>query len=164
MTMISEARVEAILHDCMYTDEEMPPESAIPEGTVMVEGVVAVFGLHPGRLESYRAEVAAMLEALPDSFHYRVEQDGGGVGDSFLRACQTRDGELWTDQHRSVEQLVVLGIGLGYVIYLLPRGLWGMLPGGLPVLIVDTSGELVRAKAEARARMVAAAAEVGESS
>jgi hypothetical protein len=140
--MISETRLDEIFFDCLFTPEEMPSARDIPEGTILVEGVVAKFGLHPQRLASHRAEVAAMLAELPDSFHYH-EGQSGGVGDSFLRACQDKGGELWTDQHRRVEQLVVLGLGLGMVLYLLPRGLWDLLPGGMPMLVVDTSGELM---------------------
>ena len=138
--MISSARIESMICDCLFTDAEMPTaDSPVPEGTILVEGIVAKFGFHPERLASHRVEVAAMLDELPDSFHYR---DGEGVGESFLRGCMTQAGEQWTDVHRSVEGLFVLGLGLGLVVYVLPRLLWPAMPGGLPILLVDTSGEL----------------------
>ena len=146
---LSAARIDAIFCDCLFTDAEMASrESPVPAGTVLVEGISHQFGFHPERLASHRAAVAAMLDELPASFHYR---DGAGVGDLFLHACMTQDGEQWTGEHRVVEALFVLGLGLGLAVYVLPRLLWSAMPGGLPILLVDTSGELAASLAEAAA-------------
>lgn len=88
------------------------------------------FGFHPGRLESHREQVKAMLAELDDSF-----QAKGGGGMSFLNACMTKDGEQW-GEHRNMEQLFVLGIGLGLAKWLSDRSLWRAMPGGMPYVVV----------------------------
>ena len=36
-----------------------------------------------------------------------------------------------------MEQLLTLGIGLGYAKYLMPREMWKMFPGGMPYFQID---------------------------
>ena len=55
-----------------------------------------------------------------------------GQGSSFLNACYDRDGDLWTGDHATMEQLFVLGIAAGMVNCLMPRDMWPVLPGGMP--------------------------------
>jgi hypothetical protein len=57
-----------------------------------------------------------------------------GGGWSFLQACVNRDGEMWTDSHRIMENLFLLGIAIEKANSLLPRELWSRLPGGVPYL------------------------------
>ena len=77
-----------------------------------------------------------MLGELPDEFH----QVGGG-GWSFLNACNNRHGELWTGEHRIMELLVMLGIGIGRVRFVMPRDLWSEMPGGMPYFMVTGSDD-----------------------
>jgi len=75
------------------------------------------------------------LSELPDEFH---DTKGGGM--SFLSACERRDGRHWGD-HRSIEQLLALGIGTNQSRILLPRSMWNVLPGGMPYFSVVTDAQ-----------------------
>lgn len=118
-------RVQEIFLDCLFRDGEDASTA------VMVEGITTRFGLHPDRIESHRDDVKTLLAQLPETFHAEA---GGGW--SFLNACTNRDGELWTGEHRIMEQLFVLGMALGLVECQLPREMWSVLPGGMPYYVV----------------------------
>lgn len=123
--MIDTQELEAAFISCLYNDDESI------EGHVAVEGITARYGLHPERLEATREQVKGWLAQLPETFH----KNGGG-GWSFLNACMTRNDEHW-GEHRNMEQLFVLGMGLGLVQCCMPREFWGMLPGGMPYYVVN---------------------------
>lgn len=131
--IIDPDEVEAALRDCLYHDDEIPAGDPvpIPNGAVLVEGIMLKVGLHPGRLESHRQQVKGWLEALPTEFR----ADGGG-GWSFLNACFQKDGLQWTGFHRTMDALFILGIGLGYARFQLPRAFWSSLPGGMPYIVL----------------------------
>lgn len=118
--------------DCLFTDEETKDKSVaeLKKEAVLVHGVANDFGFVSERVEKHRDEIASMLQDLPDEFH---QKKGGGM--SFLQACMDKDGNLW-GEHRSIEQLVTLGIAIGQVKYCLPREMWSALPGGVPYLVV----------------------------
>lgn len=132
---LTAARVEELFIDCLYgEDEDMT-------GYVEVDGILNPYGLHPGRLESHRVEVAAMLMELPLPFRKTIAPDEngdvGGGGWSFLNAYMDRHDRQWTGLHQTQEQLIVMGIGLGLAEYLLGREAWAAFPGGVPYLQVD---------------------------
>ena len=127
--LINARRVEEVLCDCLYQEEEIKEPGVPPEGAILVEGIVRKYGFHPDRLENHRVEVVEWLKALPDEF-----RDSGG-GWSFLNACMDRNGNLW-GEHPSMEALVCLGIGLGLVEFGLPRESWTVLPGGVPYFTI----------------------------
>jgi hypothetical protein len=135
--LISSERVSEIFHDVLYTTDEVlaVPQGDAPEGAVVVEGVMTKFGLHPQRLESHRDEVTHMLQALPMEF--RSVAVGGGGGWSFLNACQDANDHQWTGMHQVMDELFVLGQGLGLVSYLMPRDMWDAMPGGMPYVMVS---------------------------
>lgn len=108
-------------YHCLFKQEEVL--NGTPEDAVLVEGIRISVGLHPERLEETREQVREWLSLLPKRF-----QDG----DSFLNACTQEDGVLWTGEHQTVEQLFLLGMGLGLVQCLAPKEMWPMLPGGMP--------------------------------
>ncbi len=132
--MIDSEEVELCFLDCLYKKEEVPKDGSIPEGCIQVEGLVGNFGFHPQRLESKRQQVKAWLAQLPREFF-----KGTGEGTSFSRVCYLHSGGQWTGFHRSAEQLITLGIGLGFVKSVLPRERWHLLPGGLPYYMIDLS-------------------------
>ena len=132
---IDPQEVEKAFLDCLYKEAEMEGVSGIPEGTVLVEGIMNKLGFHPQRLESKRSQVTRWLGLLPKQFH-----KGGGGGWSFLNACDQEDGTQWTGLHQRMDQLFCLGIGLGLVKYQLPREMWGALPGGVPYCEIDIGG------------------------
>ena len=122
---LSPDRVEAVFADCLLREGETA------EAGVAAAGVVHATLLHRGRLSGHSGEVRAMLGELPEQFHA-----GTGDGWSFLNACYDRHGEQWTGLHATMERLFQLGEGLGLVKSLLPRELWGVLPGGMPYYVV----------------------------
>lgn len=131
MSILTAKAVDEIFMDCLFRDEEVSKEAAEPPaGAVIVEGIMHVFAMHPERLEGHREKVKAMLAELDDSF-----QAKGGGGMSFLNACMTKDGEHW-GEHRNMEQLFVLGIGLKLAKWLSARELWRAMPGGMPYVVV----------------------------
>lgn len=118
------SKLEKIMGDCLFADNE-DTNSAI-----LVEGIVNNFGFHPERLESHRAEVEKMLSELPIEF---FPETGGGM--SFLAACNDKYGRQW-GEHRSMEALFALGIALGKVDLLIPKEMWSVFPGGMPYYVV----------------------------
>lgn len=133
--MISPERIETILKDCLYRKSELSQNQLEPPlDAVLVEGCINKFGLHPGRLESHRAEVAELLSYLPKGF---TMTDGGGR--SFLEACMDRDGHQW-GEYIDIDRLVCLGIGLKIVQWCLPRDMWNVFPGGMPYFQVSYTG------------------------
>jgi hypothetical protein len=131
--MIDAAKIDAAFRDSLFKREEVP-DGEPPAGAVIVQGVLSQFGFHKARLESHREEVREALAGLPDGFH-----SGKGGGQSFLNACMDKDGNQW-GEHRNIEQLISLGIGLGYVAYCLPKEAWQSLPGGMPYFSVTLEG------------------------
>ena len=117
-------KVEVIFLDCLFKDGE-DTTNYIP-----VQGLTRRFGFHPGRLNSHREEIIELLNELPEPF---MEKKGGGW--TFLKACNTKDGELW-GQHPNMEQLFCLGMGIGKVKCLTPREIWPYMPGGRPYYCV----------------------------
>ena len=116
--------VEFIFLDCLFRESEDKTLA------VIVEGIINDFGFHPDRLKQHEEDIYSLLKELPDEF-----QRDTGSGWSFLNACNDKNGILW-GQHRNIEQLVTLGIGIEKAKYSLPRQLWPALPGGMPYLVV----------------------------
>lgn len=121
---ISAKEVRALLLSCLFKEGE-DTTNYVP-----AEGILSRLGFHPERLEQARPQVVAWLNLLPDNFK---EEGGGGM--SFLAACMDKNGVHW-GEHQSMEQLFLLGIGLGLVKCLLPRDMWQVLPGGMPYYVV----------------------------
>ncbi len=128
--LINEQSVEQAFVFCLFHPDELVG-GAMPEDAVLVEGIMAKYGLHPQRLESQRANVTRWLGSLPREFL----QSGGG-GWSFLNACNDANGGQWTDFHQRMEQLFCLGMGLGLVKCLMPCEMWDVLPGCMPYYMV----------------------------
>lgn len=130
-------KVRKLVHDCMYDKEELTkhPETdeyIFPEGGVLVEGIMLNIVFDPAKLAKNKEQIRTLLNELPESFH---KEAGGGY--SFFHGCLDKNGRQW-GEHRSVESLLVLGIGVGLASFCAPREVWKMLPGGLPYFMVDT--------------------------
>lgn len=126
-TVLDPERVNVMFVDCLFRDGEDTSKH------VKAEGITRNVGFHPKRLESHKAEIEAMLDELPDEF-----KEGGGGGMSFLNACNDKQGNQWTGLHQRMEQLFQLGIGIGKVQCLMPREMWGILPGGMPYYLITS--------------------------
>jgi len=118
-------RVDEVFRDCLFKEDEDKTNY------VKAEGIVTNVGFHPDRLSNYKDEIRQMLDELPDTFK---EKSGGGW--SFLQACEDKHGNQWTGEHRSMEQLFLLGLAIGAVKCLLPRAVWAALPGGMPYYVI----------------------------
>lgn len=130
--MIDPRRIEEIMLDSLFTPEEVEAaKPKNPEPHVLADMITAKFGFHPLRLMSHDAEIAAMLDQLPDQF-----QQSKGGGWTFLNGCLASDGSQWTDSHKFVESLFALGIATGRMKCLVPKELWSSMPGGVPYYVV----------------------------
>jgi hypothetical protein len=145
MTQLTSEAVNNLMTKCLFTADEAPDFTSArigytiglstpPADSIVVEGVVNTFAFHPGRIAENTPDIAALLALLPAPFKADGPDSGGGW--SFLNACVTKDGVQWTDLHRTVEALVVLGIAAGKVAWMLPRKIWSALPGGMPYFVV----------------------------
>jgi hypothetical protein len=126
-------KVREIVLDSLFKDEEAPKDGSIPLNAIIVEGITVKIGFHKERLESHREEIRELLAELPENF---MAEKGGGW--SFLNACNDKDGHQW-GEHRNMEELFMLGMGLGVVKYILPRKMWAFLPGAMPYVSVHLS-------------------------
>ncbi|WCF11483.1 hypothetical protein NDS46_31495 (plasmid) [Paenibacillus thiaminolyticus] len=123
---INPERVKEILVDCLFREEELKDGKPILP-YIDVEGVKFSMGFHPERLSMYKDEVAQMIANLKTDINTEN-------GISFLEICLDKRGHLWTGQHEVCDDLIVLGIGLKLLEYVLPREMWNMCPGGLPMV------------------------------
>lgn len=98
-------------------------------GYKLVHGITMSTGFHPIRLKENKPIVANMLLQLPEEFHM-------GTGNSFVYACETKNGVNW-GCHKHVEQLLLLGLATELVKYTVPKSMWVGLPGGLPYFAVS---------------------------
>ena len=127
-------RVKGIFESCLCLFDESQREELLDKetGKVLVEGIMIKVYLDKFKLEhEYRPEIEGMLLDLPDQFH----ADKGG-GWSFLNACDDRRGNQWTGLHAAMDQLFMLGIGIDFAQYQLPREMWSGFPGGMPYVSV----------------------------
>ncbi len=118
-------KVEKIFKSCLFQEGEVTDNYSIGYG------VNVKVGFHPERLSSCAQTIEEMLSYLPDTF----KRSGGG-GMSFLHMCEDKDGNLWTGDHRTVDQLVCLGSAIGKLSFPMPREMWSYLPGGMPYVLI----------------------------
>lgn len=125
MAKLSAGVVELLFRKCLFGKGDKRNQR------VEVEGVMNTYALHRGRLSKHETQIIELLGELPGQFHAAY---GGGW--SFLNACMDRNGNQWTGMHRSVELLVVLGLGVRKVEFVLPREQWSDFPGNMPYFVV----------------------------
>lgn len=128
MTKLTTEAVETIFKHVLFKDDEAPNESP-PEDAVKVEGLVNQYAFHPSRLTAAKSDIDGLLSELPAQFHR-----GKGGGWSFLNACMNNDGDQW-GEHRDIERLICLGIGVGSASWLM-KDMAEVMPGGVPYLEV----------------------------
>jgi hypothetical protein len=130
MPKLTSKAVHDVFVDCLFLPAEIH-DGKPPADAILVEGIMMNVGFHPGRLEGHRAEVEGFLAELPDVF-----KDGM----TFLNMAEDRHGNLW-GEHRNMEQLVLLAIGLKRMAFCMPKALWSAFPGGMPYVQVLTPKE-----------------------
>lgn len=116
--------VRGIFDDCLFMDGEDVA------GAIIVDGVIAKFGLHPGRVASHASGIADIVRRVASDDHMR----NGGGGASFLALCVDREGNHW-GEHTSMQELCVLAIAAGIGKWCAPRSIWPILPGGMPYVV-----------------------------
>lgn len=121
--------VNDLFMHCLFANSELvdgkPPAGLEP---VVAEGIVQTVGFHPKRIAESKEKVAGLIAKIAsDEF---LKTKGGGM--SFLNLCNDRQGNQWTNLHRTMEQLVQLAIGTKLGGYCAPRDFWMVLPGGMP--------------------------------
>ena len=97
---------------------------------VKVHGVMMNVGFHPQRLEENRFKITELLLQCHENFMESSEAKGY----SFLAFCEDKNGEQWTGLHAVCDNLICLGLAIEKVVFLLPREVWQMLPGGMPYI------------------------------
>lgn len=125
---LTSKNVREIFLDCLAGTEDNP-------NLIKVEGVMNKVGLDKLKLEKYHNDIFDMLMQLPKEFRKTV---GGGY--SFLAGCRNKDDQQW-GEHINVDELMMLGIGIGKAEIMLPRDLWKILPGGVPYFVVYDSND-----------------------
>ncbi len=113
--------VSSIVRDSLFKENEDTTTM------IMVEGVKNTFGFNPVSIEKHKSEIEDMLSQLPDEF--------SKSGWSFLQACMRNDDVQWGD-HRSIDELICLGLAIEKVSFCMPRELWAIFPGGMPYFVV----------------------------
>lgn len=129
--MINAKTLNEMFLDCLFKADEIVDDKPIIE-PLIVEGVLGSFGFHAGRVKIHETEIIAMLKEMQPEF---FKSTGGGW--SFLNLCQDRNGNQWTDFHKTVNELICLGIAIKKVRYLLPREMWDCFPGGMPYVQIE---------------------------
>lgn len=125
--MIKDSRVNEIFRDCLFKKEEVIDGVPIDK-PIIVEGIRASYGFNSKRLSSYKDEINSMLDSMNETFK---------EGWSFLNLCFDKDNNQWTGSHRSMEELMCLGMGIGRIYYCMPdRNFWSILPGGMPYIVI----------------------------
>lgn len=128
--MIGLCKLENIMLDCLFKEEELVDGKSIVE-PIVANGILNDFGFHPARLENHREDVQEMINQL------HVEFKNGW---SFLNLCVDQDGNHW-GEHVDCEKLTVLAIALGLAEYKLPKEYWHALPGNMPYISFKFSDE-----------------------
>ena len=132
------ALVREIMENSLYTAEEAATFNSTPPGdAILVEGITRKFGFHPKRLLANEEAIVACVMDMQDNFF----ADKGG-GWSFLQMCMDKHGDQWAE-HPTMEELIVLAMGLGLAKWCLPKEMWAALPGNMPYVMFD-----LRKKAE----------------
>ncbi len=119
-----------VFMDCLFKKGE-PQNDA-----VIVKGVMLHIGFNPIKIEKHKQDIEDLLSGLPDSF-----KASGGGGYTFLNACDTKDGKQWADMHKTMDELVCLGLATGKVEFCMPRDHWSILPGGMPYFMIKDAKE-----------------------
>lgn len=120
--MISSEEVTEIFKDCLYRDEELIDGKPLIE-PIIIQGIRSMYGLHPERIKYYSSKIEEFMNVMPNEFKQ---------GWSFLNLCKTKDGDLWTGLHSVCEELMVLAIASGKMVYCCEKDMWDVLPGKVP--------------------------------
>lgn len=123
---LTHKNVEEVFKYCLYNENEDHSDN-----DTVVQGIQLNVKFHPERLKDKEPIIVDFLEQLPDDF-----KSTGGGGMSFLNMCMDNKDKMWTDLHRTVELLLLLGIAIEKARFTFPRDFWKSMPGGMPYIVV----------------------------
>ena len=112
---------------CLFTEEELKYDFKIAKEA---KGVMLNVAFNIDRLNNEKNNIYDMLKCLSDDF--MIDK---GCGMSFLNMCVDKNENHW-GEHRTVDELVCLGLGIDALSFLLPRDMWYLLPGEMPYIVV----------------------------
>lgn len=124
MTKLTPQAVQALMKSCLL-------DKSTDADAVAVEGLVNNYSFDKAAIAQHSEKIGELLDQLPLPFQAKK---GGGW--SFLNACHDRHNDLWTGEHRIMEQLFCLGIAAGRAKWLM-REMADILPGGMPYVVVQ---------------------------
>lgn len=101
---------------------------------IIVDGVTSTAELNTERLQENRRVILGMLAELLEKFN-------DNNGSSYLNMPIGRDNRLWTNNPRTQEKLLLLGLATGAIAYSSPRCMWELNPDGIPNIRVVSSCE-----------------------
>lgn len=113
-----------IYKECLLRENEVKDNEPLVD-FLMAEGIMAVTVFNAERLSARKDDIVSMIDELAN-----LEE-----GISFLTLCMDKNGRQWTGDHRVMDLLIQLGIGIDYLSYCLPRDMWKVFPGQMPYLI-----------------------------
>ena len=121
--------VSNVFSDCLFKDGEDH------SNFIEAHGITISVGFNPVKLKENEEKIKDLLGQLPETF---FDKRGGGW--SFLQACVDSTGRQW-GEHMNMQELFLLGIGIGLVQECLPKEFWGALPGGVPYYVITSWGQ-----------------------
>ena len=107
--------------DCLFKDNENKDDH------ILVESLMFKIGFNPEHIKKNKQDIIEMLNYLPKNFK---------EGWSFLKMCEDKDGNLWTGLHKTMNELLALGIAIDKLSFCFPRNVWPSLPGGMPYIML----------------------------
>ena len=127
-------KVRELMRYVLFKPDEIV-DGKPPEDAIIVEGIVNKFAFHKDRVAEKKGNIKFLLNEMQIPFH---KNSGGGW--SFLNLCEDKHGEHWAE-HKTMGELVCLGLATGMVTYAASRKNWNMFPGGMPYITIDTEGD-----------------------
>ena len=123
--MIDPARVNELFIDCLFKDNELT--NGRPIGNyIEAIGVKVRVWFNPIRLEEHTAEIISIISELHPNFK---------EGWSFLNFCYSKNQELWTGNHSTMDELLCLGLATKTIEYCCDdREIWSLFPMGMPYI------------------------------
>ena len=118
---LTHQNVEEVFKDCLADNKEYT-----------MKGVLIEAAFNRDKIAEHEQNIMQMLMQLPKEFHRP-----GGCGWSFVNMCIDKNGNQWTDYHRTQDKLVCLGRAIGAVEFVLQRDLWKIFPGGMPYIVIN---------------------------
>lgn len=118
---LTEQNVEKIFEDCLLKSDS-------PEEATIVAGVMTTAFFRTDKLNEHKKELIAMIDQLA-----KINK-----GPHFTSLCFTEEGNIWTENHKVIDELMILGLAteILQIPLDLPRAEWNAsFPDGLPFVI-----------------------------